>query len=258
MKNFIQYKLRLVLEGRYTNQKDLERFRFKMAKYASEFKGDPYFQNISAGDGVYRVIFNKQGKSIKSSRIGDAKTMRSAIGPIVNIEDPNLIGFNIAAGRGVEHKGTYKDREYDAKTRKGELADNKPGSPMSDAVIKAILNHGEDILNHMGEVKYTDGDSGAKRAVTMNDPELVKTVADKYAKAEKPKGAKSSEEEKSLVRQKVVLNDKLSQLRRSFGKDARIEIRDIKRQLKVIDAEIKKLNSGWDEFRKSKDKSIGI
>lgn len=261
MKDFIKHKLNILLEGFYASQRELENFRFKMVKYHNEYKNDPYMNSPNLGDGVYRVIFNKHGKTLKSSRIGDARTLKSSLGPAMTSEDnPTYIAFNVAAGRGIEHPDTYKVRDFDAQTRLGSDAGDLPGSPYSDAVIKAILAYGEDILNFMGEVKYTDGDSGAKRAAELNDPEFAKKMSDKLSLSQKQKMSNlvSSDKEKELINKKEDLNIELQRLKRSSDKESRLRIRDIRSQIDDINKEIKNLSAGWNEFKKSKDKSIEI
>jgi hypothetical protein len=261
MKQFIKEKLNILLEAFHASQRELENFRYKMVKYYQLYKGDEYMNSPDLGDGVYRVVFNKQGKTLKGSRIGDARTLKSSLGPTMSSEDsPTYIAFNIAAGRGIEHPDTYKSRDFNAQTRDGSDAGDLPGSPYSDAVIKTILAYGEDILDFMGEVKYTDGNSGAERAKNLNDPEFAKRMSDKLSLSQKQKMSNlfSSDKEKELINKKEDLNSELQRLKRSSDKESRLRIRDIRSQIDDVNKEIKNLSSGWDEFKRSDDKSIGI
>lgn len=260
MKDFIQKQLRLMLEGVYATKSEIARFKHKMVSNKLDFQ-EPYFNDVNMGDGTYVVRFDRRGVSIPVSKRGDAATLNTRIGDRGGDTAENYITFNIKAYRGIEHPGTFKERTGHAMTRGGQrIGPGEIGDPYSDAVIKAINVYGEEILRFMKEVTYTDDDSGAKRAAALNDPEFADRMSDKLSLSQKQKMSNlvSSDKEKELINKKEDLNSELQRLKRSSDKESRLRIRDIRSQIDDINKEIKNLSAGWDKFKKSKDKSIGI
>ena len=175
--------------------------------------------------------------------------------------------MGIPVGRGIEHPGTYKDKDHDAVTRKGGRVEYdirsavspdgelikykvaKPGSPASDAVIKVFMNHGKDIENFIkknmeGYDAYTDADnSGAEIAAAKNSPELVDIVQNKLDKQERKEKVSRSlpSDMTELIKMKGDLADELGELRRVKGSDSRVKQKEIRNKMKELESEIKRL-----------------
>lgn len=291
MKDFIQAKLRLMLESftetlveaiTYSSEADMERFKYAQVDYHKRFSRDPYFMSDNEGDAILRVTINQHGvvlpvRTAKAS----ADIAKSNIGQVGSTKD--YLIYHVMVGRGIEHPGTYKDRDHDAVTRKGggieydirsavspegELVKYKvakPGSPASDAVIKVFMNHGKDIENFIkknmkGYDTYTDADdSGKEIAAAKNSPELVDMVQGKTDKLNR-KAAVSKNlptEISDLVKRKGELVDELSGLKRQKGSESRAKQRDIRVKIKELDSEIRRLSderSGKAEYLRNKNK----
>jgi hypothetical protein len=269
MKNLIKERLKqlaVLLEGVYASNAELERFRYKMAKYKQEFT-EPYFTNIAQGDGPYVIRFDRHGNSSPEPKRGDASTLRTRTGDR-GAKGGNFISFNIMVYRGLEHGGTYKERTGDAKTRKGRrVKDGEIGSPFSDAEIKAVIAYGDQILNFMKEGTYIDG-SAKDIAAAKNDPELFKSAEEERTRRERKakRGIESLEELGPLQDEMRELNLQIKKLkdkkRRTEGRENRdaiqVQIVELKDEIKEIKTKIQGFSADWDKFRKSKDKSIGI
>ena len=269
MKKLIKERLKqlaILLEGVYATNAELERFKHKMVKYKLEFTGD-YFHNVNEGDGTYVIQFDRHGRSSAPSKRGHASIIKKRPGDRGGSPE-HKITFNIKAYRGVEHDGTYKERTGNAKTRDGRrIVGSEIGDPFSDVEIKAILVYGEQILNFMKEGTYIDG-SAKDIAAAKNDPELFKSAEELRSREERKAkiGVKSPEKLGSLQDEMVALNKQIRDLNikksRTSGRENRdaikVEIEGLKDRVKEIRKEIQTFSSGWDTFRKSKDKSIGI
>lgn len=242
MKDFIHNKLKLILEGVYASKKQLQKFRHKIAAHKIKFP-EPYFNDITIGDGIYVVRFNRYGNSSAPPKRGHASTLNTRKGDRGGDSVEDYITFNIKAYRGVDHEGTYKERTGDAKTRGGErVKDGEIGDPFSDAVIKAINVHGKEILGFMEEVKYTDGDSGEKRAIDIMGKDEV----------EKQRKRLDFKTKKDTV--DITTDDELGTLvdRRQELVSRKLKARGDERKalivkIKKLDADIKKLekDSSW-------------
>jgi len=216
VKESIKDTLRLITEGndRYATKKDYYSTLFKIAKAKELYSNDPYWENVQDGQWVGAVIVNIYG------RISKVSTYTAPAGQVrandlgMRGENPHYLEFKIMAGRGIEHKDTFTSNLQPARTRGGlgseefeheftmKLPDGvslengettikfgmpKPGSPASDAHIKAYLIYGDIILdfvkNNMKEkIGYVDG--------TQADVAKEKTADKwqyKYDKLEKEK-----------------------------------------------------------------------
>lgn len=240
MKNFIKNKLRLILEGVYASNAQLEKFRYKMLDYKNRYTDD-YFKDISIGEGVYVVMFNRKGNSVSPGKRAAARTSKSRVGDGGGDTSEEFIKFNIRAGRGIEHPDTYKSTDIRAKSG---APSKGPGSPYSDAVIKAIIAHGEEILDHMEEVTYTSDDSGAEIAAAKNSPELAAKVQGKMDLLDKQSDKSRSlpSDITDLIKNKAELTDELSTLKRQKGAESRKKQKDIKLEINKLNTKIKELS----------------
>jgi len=263
MKDFIQKQLRLMLEGVYATKSEIARFKHKMISNKLNFQ-EPYFNDVNMGDGTYVVRFDRRGVSIPVSKRGDAATLNTRIGDRGGDTAENYITFNIKAYRGIEHPGTFKERTGHAMTRGGQrIGPGEIGDPYSDAVIKAINVYGEEILRFMKEVTYTDDDSGAKRAATLNDPEFADRMQAKldFDKRRRTKSRSLAPDIKELVRQKEELVNRLQTLVGAMDKESRTERKKISAEIKRLTKDINDLEyegSSKDLYLKSKNKSKGF
>jgi hypothetical protein len=218
VKETIKESLRLIIEGndRYATKRDYYTTLFKITKAKQLYGNDPYWENVQDGQWVGAVIVNIFG------RISKVSTYNAPAGQVrtndlgMRGENPNYMEFKIMAGRGIEHPDTKSPNLQPARTRSGlgskefeqeveftmELPDGvslengatsisfglpKPGSPASDAHIKAYLIYGDLILdfvenNLKDKIGYVDG--------TQADVAKEKTADKnqyKYDKLEKEK-----------------------------------------------------------------------
>lgn len=291
MKNFIKNKLRLMLENfdttlseaiKYSTQSDLEKLKYTLVDYKQEFGNKPYFMADNEGDAILRVSINQYGvvASVSTPK-ASADIAKSNLG-LQSDKSGTYKVFHVMAGRGIEHPGTYKDRNHDAVTRSMgrpeydiknipisdgvtlEYKVAKPGSPASDAVIKTYLNYGdviEDFIktNMEGYDAYTDADdSGAEIAAAKNSPELADKVAGKMdlldKQTDRPKTL--APDIKSLVRQKEELVNRLQSLKGN-DKSVRVDAKKVRDEIKLLTKKIKELEykgSSKDDYLKSKNK----
>jgi hypothetical protein len=193
MRNFIQNKLRIVLEQqitevRYSKERDLKQFE-AIVKYLKEKHGrDPYFLDVNDGQWVGNVFINIHGK-VKIQRSDLPADVVRDRGDMVQ-EKANWLRIDgINAGRGIEHPDTYSPKQSSAQTRYRpnstdntikyetvyvEILGNRisievpvAGSPASDAAIKAYIAYENEIRslikrNMEGYSPYTDDKAGAK------------------------------------------------------------------------------------------------
>lgn len=276
MKDFIQHRLRLMLEGisegitegvRYSDEQDLERLKYTLVSYHNAYNGDPYFMSDSAGDAILRVSINIKGLvATVSTPKASANIAKSNLGLVDATKD--YLVFHVMAGRGIEHPGTYKDRDYDAVTRKNGKPEYeiktiklgsgitldyrvaKPGSPASDAVIKTFMNHGKDIINFVkknqeGYDAYTDADdSGKQIAADKNDPAFADRMQAKLDKQAR-KASKSvslPDDISKLMRDKESLYNRFKSVTGN-DKDGRVEKKKIRDEIKALDKKIKELEA---------------
>ena len=288
MKDFIQNRLRLMLEGfvgkmdegvSHSSKEDLEKLRHTLVYYQQEYGDDPYFMADGEGDAPLRVSVNQHGVvATVSTAKASASIVKTNISQVGETKDYKI--YQLKAGRGIEHPGTYKDRDHSAVTRKngvveyetrsavspeGELVKYKvakPGSPASDAVIKVFMIHGIDIGNFVkknmkGYDAYVNADdSAAEIAAAKNSPELadkVQAKKDKYDRAvSKPK--QLAPDVKILIRQKEELVNKLQSLKGN-DKSVRVEAKKVRDEIKFLDDKIRELNyagSSKDDYLRSK------
>lgn len=186
-------KLRLLAEAndKYATRRDYYTTLFKIAKAKELYGNDKYWENPQQGQWVGSVIVNIHG------RVSKVSTYLSPAGDVrandlgMRGENPYYIDLKIMAGRGIEHPDTYSPNIEPARTRGGlgseefeheytmQLPDGvtlengetkikfglpKPGSPASDAHIKAFLIYGDLILdfvknNMKDKIGYVDTDA---------------------------------------------------------------------------------------------------
>ena len=258
MKNFIQNRLRLMLESfdttlseaiKYSTKKDLERLNYTLVNY-EKYTSDPYFMTDSEGDSILRVSINQHGvvASVSTAK-ASADTAKSNLG-LQSDKSGNYKVFHVMAGRGIEHPGTHKDRDHDAKTRRGVEAILKPGSPASDAVIKTYLIYGGNIIkdfirtNMKGDDEYTVDGSGAEIAAAKNSPELSAKVQGKMdlLNKQKKKPISLRSDINKLIKQKEELTDKLKDLMGN-DKSVRDERKKVQKDIKSLTKKINDLGN---------------
>jgi hypothetical protein len=225
MKNFIKQKLKLLLEAAsdYATKKDYYTTIFKMAKAKQLYGGDPYWENKEDGQFIASAVVNIHGYikiSTFKHQAGDIR--RNDIGDMS--ENPHYLTFRISAGRGIEHPDTYTPNLQPARSRGGiegseddetfifKLPDGvslengetslriglpRPGSPASDAVIKAYLIYGPEIKdfvekNMKDRIGYKDGQGTNIANKQENDDKLFMIRKMLVAKLKK-KGLQPSE-----------------------------------------------------------------
>lgn len=153
MKNFIKEQLHILLEQtKYATEYDYNRTAAIIEKAKEQYGGDPYFENVEAGQWIGNAIVNIHGVvSITANKNPAADVHKYQLG--IMKENPNYLSFTLRAGRGIEHPDTYSPNIQPAQTKikkyDPDLNDNNPeiGSPASDAKVKAYLIFGEEILN---------------------------------------------------------------------------------------------------------------
>lgn len=224
VKENIKENLRLLIEGndKYSTKKDYYSTLFKVAKAKQLYGNDPYWENVQDGQWVGAVIINIHGRISKISTYTAPAGQVRANDLGMRGENPHYMEFKIMAGRGIEHTGTVSPNIQPARTRGGigseefeheftaKLPDGvklengettikfgmpKPGSPASDAHIKAYLIYGDLILdfvkNNMKEkIGYIDGKAADISKEKTSDEWKYKF--DKYEK-EKEMAAKKTE-----------------------------------------------------------------
>jgi len=205
MKNFIKAKLKILLEAAsdYATKKDYYTTLFKMVKAKQLYGGDPYWENKEDGQFIASAVVNIHGQikiSTFKHQAGDVR--RNDIGDMT--ENPHYLTFRISAGRGIEHPDTFSPNLQPALTRGGiqgseedetfvfKLPDGvslengetairiglpRPGSPASDAVIKAYLIYGTEIKdfvekNMKDQIGYKDGQGTNIANKQENDDKL--------------------------------------------------------------------------------------
>jgi len=193
VKENIKEALRLITEGndRYATKRDYYTTLFKVTKAKQLYGSDPYWENVQDGQWVGAVIVNIHG------RISKVSTYTAPAGQVrandlgMRGENPHYMEFKIMAGRGIEHPDTESPNIQPARTRGGLGSEEfeeeveftmqlpqgvslengattisfglpKPGSPASDAHIKAYLIYGDLILdfvenNLKDKIGYVDG-----------------------------------------------------------------------------------------------------
>jgi len=205
MKNFIKAKLKLLLEAAsdYATKKDYYTTLFKMVKAKQLYGGDPYWENKEDGQFIASAVVNIHGQiKISTFKHQDGDVRRNDIGDMT--ENPHYLTFRISAGRGIEHPDTFSPNLQPALTRGGiqgseedetfvfKLPDGvslengetairiglpRPGSPASDAVIKAYLIYGTEIKdfvekNMKDQIGYKDGQGTNIANKQENDDKL--------------------------------------------------------------------------------------
>ena len=230
VKETIKESLRLI-EGndRYSTKRDYYTTLFKVTKAKQLYGNDPYWENVQEGQWVGAVIVNIHG------RISKVSTYTAPAGQVrandlgMRGENPHYMEFKIMAGRGIKHPGTTTPNTQPARTRGGLGSDEfeeeveftmelpqgvslengatsisfglpKPGSPASDAHIKAYLIYGDLILdfvenNLKDKIGYVDGNAADIAKEKTADKNQYK-----FGKLEKEKAmAANKEKDRTLV-----------------------------------------------------------
>ena len=195
VKETIKESLRLIPEAndRYATKRDYYTTLFKVTKAKQLYGNDPYFENVQDGQWVGAVIVNIYGRVSKVSTYTAPAGQVRANDLGMRGENPHYMEFKIMAGRGIEHPDTTSPNIQPARTRGGLGSDEfeeeveftmelpqgvslengatsisfglpKPGSPASDAHIKAYLIYGDLILdfvenNLKDKIGYVDGNA---------------------------------------------------------------------------------------------------
>jgi len=172
-KNVIKESLRTINEAKYSTKDDLYRTMFKVAKANELYGGDPYFNNPNEGQWVGAAVVNMHGYVRITSYKHAAGDVRGYdLGG--RGESAFYKEFKLHANRGIEHPNTDSPRTGDAKTRGGVIGGKSekrfkmelpagivsstgenfidfslpvPGSPASDAEIKAYIIYGQEIID---------------------------------------------------------------------------------------------------------------
>jgi len=172
-KKTIKESLRTITEAKYSTKDDLYRTMFKVAKANELYGDDPYFNNPNEGQWVGAAVVNMHGHIRITSykhAAGDVRSMDLG----GRGESAFYKEFKIHANRGIEHPDTYSPKTGDAKTRGGVTGGKSerkftmdlpagvvsstgqnfidfslpmPGSPASDAEIKAYIVYGQEIID---------------------------------------------------------------------------------------------------------------
>lgn len=224
VKENIKQTLRLITEGndRYATKKDYYATLFKVAKAKQLYGNDPYWENVQDGQWVGAVIVNIHGRVSKVSTYTAPAGQVRANDLGMRGENPHYMELKIMAGRGIEHPDTVSpniqpartrggigseefEHEFTAKLPDGVTLENgettikfgmpRPGSPASDAHIKAYLIYGDLILdfvksNMKEKIGYVDGK--AADIAKEKTADEWKYKFDKYEK-EKEMAAKRAE-----------------------------------------------------------------
>ena len=253
MRDFIQYKLRTLLEGRLathtranpsgpTNNAETTRSQYHKALADIEQAKNIYnslsgeqqkmLGDVYSGDGLYEIQLSKNGDLRGTNNRINHKSEPGTY----NDPNPNKRYFYIAANRGISHP------EYDDDTREGYIVGK---SPMSDAILKLRVFMGNDIISFLESgLGYLD-DKGKDIQLAKNTPEEIKKAEDKLNKANDPKFIDMPSTEKEL---KNKLRDLVI---KRLGSDDANEIkiiRNIEKQLKQklndIEKQMNKIRSG--------------
>jgi hypothetical protein len=194
VKETIKESLRLI-EGndRYSTKRDYYTTLFKVTKAKQLYGNDLYFETVTDGQWVGAVIVNIHGRVSKVSTYTAPAGQVRANDLGMRGENPHYLELKIMAGRGIEHPSTTTPNTQPARTRGGLGSDEfeeeveftmelpqgvslengatsisfglpKPGSPASDAHIKAFLIYGDLILdfvenNLKDKIGYVDGNA---------------------------------------------------------------------------------------------------
>ncbi len=181
MKNFIKEQLHILLEGvKYATEYDYTKTQAKIQKAQEFYGGDPYFENIQAGQWIGHAIVNIHGDvSISRSLHKASDVNNNQLG--IAKENPHYLQFTLRAGRGIDHPDTYSNNTDPALTKirkySPDLTNTNPeiGSPASDATIKTYLIFGQEILDFV-EKNMKGGGMGY---LDNKGPELAKNTPDK-------------------------------------------------------------------------------
>jgi hypothetical protein len=200
--------LNLIIEGpKYSTKADYYRTYFLIKKVNELYGSNEYFQNVTAGQMLATAIVNIHGFVKITTNIAKAGDIR-ANQPSSMKENPFYLSFQISAGRGIEHPDSFTQNTEPAQTRdldnydmekdiitlqlpEGITLENgdtsikfgvpRPGSPASDAAIKAYLVYGDEILNFVAKnlknsIGYKDGKGGDISNDNMSQEDKVRKL----------------------------------------------------------------------------------
>jgi hypothetical protein len=206
-KQLIKESLRRLTEAKNSSKDDLYRTMFKVVKAKQLYGDDPYFNNSEEGQWVGAAVVNMHGHVRITSYKHAAGDVRGYdLGG--RGESAFYKEFKLHANRGIEHPNTYSPRTGDAKTRGGVVGGKSekkfkmelpagivsstgenfidfslpiPGSPASDAEIKAYVIYGQEIIDFVKKNlpdydAYTAHDDAAdlSKEKMSADPKLEK------------------------------------------------------------------------------------
>jgi hypothetical protein len=240
MKDFIQNKLRVLLEGRLathtrvspsgpidnsdTTQSQFENALFKIQQAKSAYNDltmeeQQQLGDVYTGDGLYEIQLSKNG----DLRGKENRLISKAQVGTYNDPNPNKRYFYVAANRGISHP------EYDDETRVGYTVGK---SPMADAILKVRVFMGDDIIsflkNNMG---YLDDKGAEIQAAKMSPDELERLAGKEGLYAKRAQQSKGFDDEEVELRNK--LNDlKMARLKSKDQSEIK-KIRGIEGQLMV-------------------------
>lgn len=222
MKKLIQHKLRILLEGRLAShtpsnpsgrhddktatESDLERVMNKIVNYNNKYGDDPYFQDVTEGDGIYFVTIHTNGELTIKTPNTPHKIDDSELGIMKNSNSGNRYVL-IKAYRGIPHP------EFN-QTTYGKV---KTSSPAEDAKIKTYLVFAKEILEYIkqnmeGESSYTSDDKDFKDQTSDKNQY-------KYDKYEKEQQRKQNKQQISLDPEKAKeLEDRQAKLQAKYAK----------------------------------------
>lgn len=264
MKDFIQYKLRILLEGRLATHTranpsgptyNAETTRSQYHKALADIEQAKNIYNslsgeqqkmlgdVYTGDGLYEIQLSKNG-DLKGT---NNRINHKAEAGTYNDPNPNKRYFYIAANRGISHP------EYDDDTREGYIVGK---SPMTDAILKLRVFMSNDIISFLESgLGYLD-DKGKEIQKSKMTPDEILKLANKEEKnkqkAMKKKGYFGSELD--LISQKSILNKRVAELRSKsiitkLGPEEREELIDLKSEIKLIDKQLKEKEAQMNKIR---------
>lgn len=246
MRDFIQNKLRVLLEGRMAtyskanpsgpidNSDTTQSQLFNAVKKINQAK--TLFNSLSreeqqmlgdvyTGDGLYEIQLSKNG----DLRGKENRIINKAQLGTYNDPNPNKRYFYVAANRGISHP------EYDDDTRIG----NTVGvSPMADAILKVRIFMGDDIISFLRDnMGYIDdkGEEIRTSKMTPDEIEKLKGKEDIYSKRSKTDKGYFGDESSLRQKQSELIEKKYKS--GGLSSDEEAELKNIKNTLKGIEKE---------------------
>jgi hypothetical protein len=241
MKQFIKEKLNILLEqnileqNAFSTMNDYYNVWAKVEKARAMYGGDEYWENAEDGQWVGNITVGTTGNLRISTNLAKAgDVVKHKLGIVSTNQTGDYFTVSIKAGRGIDHNDTrpnlqpartrlglgsneINDESFTIKLPDGVLLPNgdnmisfnlpKPGSPASDAQIKAYVIYGAEMIdmvkrNLKGHNSASIPDARSKEFANQTAPEARYKV-DKLA-AEKQRAANKFANQKA--RQQLTLS----------------------------------------------------